>query len=322
MDAAPPGAPDAGRAQRELAAALHLDPAQVLLTAGGSAANNLALSRARGHVISQPTEHPSVLRALEALEAGGVEVEFLPVDRRGAVAPAALARALRADTSLVALMHGNNETGCLQPIPALAAALRGHPARLHVDAVQTAPWFDVRPATLGADTVSVSFHKLGGPPGVGALLGRRPPAAPSLPLTPDVLAGVLAAWAARRPHVAAEVAASRDLLQAALAARVPGLTVHAADGPRLPGILSVSCAGVNGDALVLELEASGIAVGTGSACASGDPAPSHVLRALGVSAAAARASLRFSWESPLPEAVVERIVETYARGVERLSSLG
>lgn len=316
---APP--PSAVAARAAVAAALDLEPASVSLTAGGSAANNLALQGASGHVISQPTEHPSVLEALEALRARGCEVELLPVDARGAVDPEVLRRSLRADTTLVALMHANNETGCMQPIPRVAALLAQHPARLHVDAVQTAPWLDVRPSVLGADTVALSLHKLGGPRGVGLLLGERPSTHLDAPLDAEGLAGIVAALAERQPAEAAAVRASRDALEQALRARIADLEVHAAGEPRLPGVLCVSAPGVNGDALVIELEGQGIAVATGAACASGDPAPSHVLRALGVSPELARASVRFSLGAPLGPVELAHVAGSYAAAVERMRSL-
>lgn len=316
---APP--PTVAAARAAVAAALGLAPDCVTLTAGGSAANNLALQGASGHVISQPTEHPSVLEALEALAARGCEVERLPVDARGAVDPEALRRSLRPDTTLVVLMHANNETGCLQPIPQIAALLAGHPARLHVDAVQTAPWLDVRPSALGADTVALSLHKLGGPRGVGLLLGARPPGHLDADLDAAGLAGVVAALERRQPEASAAVRASRDALERALRARVAGLVVHAAGEPRLPGLLCVSAPGVNGEALVIELEGHGIAVATGAACASGDPAPSHVLLSLGVSPKLARASIRFSLGAPLPATQLAHVVSSYAAAVERMRSL-
>ncbi|MCA8922743.1 MAG: aminotransferase class V-fold PLP-dependent enzyme [Planctomycetes bacterium] len=321
MGATALGSATPSEAREALARALGVAPTQLWLTPGGSAANNLALAGARGHVLSQPSEHPSVLRALEALAAKGCEVELLPLDGEGRVDPAGLRRALRPETSLVTIMHANNETGCLQPIAELARALEGHRARLHVDAVQSAPWFDVRPAALGATWVTLSLHKLGGPRGIGVLLGPPPPQAEELALGTDVLAGAIAAIAARRPQAAAAVRASRLRLEAGILARVPDAQIHAAGAERLPGIVNISAPGVSGDALVLELERSEIAVATGAACASGDPAPSHVLRALGATPEEARASVRFSLGEPMEPTQIERVCAVYARAVERLRNL-
>ena len=333
--------PDAGReraarAELEARIARRLDvaPGELLLLAGGSEANNLAvLTTARAgaqrgrRVLAQPTEHPSVLRALEALAGEGFAVEMLEVDRAGRVRPEHFARAAADGAALAVLMRANNETGVLQPVVETAALLAPLGVPLHVDAVQAGRHEPVTPRALGAHSLTLTAHKLDGPKGVALLAGPgvaalpRPASAPTLPL----LAGFLAALERRAALGAAEaaaVAASRDALEAELLGSVPGLVSTAAGAPRLPGHLHLRCAHVSGEALVLELDQAGIAASSGAACATADGRPSHVLVALGFSAREAASSLRLSLPGPLTAADRARVVQAVAQAMARLRALG
>lgn len=333
-DRAPEALAAAARAREAVARRLGVAPERLRLCDGGTAANAAALSTIRPgcgrlHVISQPTEHPSVLAPLRARAARGeLELEWLAVDEDGRVDPEDLARRLRPDTALVSLMLANHETGVVQPVAEVARVCRERGrALLHVDAVQgAAGGLEVRPEALGADLVTLSGHKLHGPKGVGVLAASGRPVlgeaaarpAPSAALTVGLAAALEAgATAANR----AALAAARDTLQASLVAAVPGLVVNGARAPRLPGHLSVCVPGVSGEALVVALDAAGIAASAGSACASADRAPSPVLLALGRPPELARGGLRLTMDEPLELAAIERVAEAVARAVRRLRLL-
>lgn len=326
------------RALADVARLLGVGPDALRLASGGTEANNLALRAAAvrlgaRRLLSQPTEHPSVDATLRALAArGGLPLEWLPVDGDGRVDPADLRRALRAGPGpcLVAIMHGNNETGVLQPVAALAAEVRAAGGWLHVDAVQSARHLDVAPDPLGADLVVVTAHKLDGPKGVAAVAaGERARSAlagwPAADPGPALVAGLRAALA-RRARLraggeAAAVAASRDALEASLLGGCPGSRVNGAGAPRLPGHASLVVEGVSGEALVQALDLLGIAASTGAACATGDPAPSRVLLALGRTPREARGGLRLSLPSPLPPDQVARAAEAVIGAAARLRAL-
>jgi len=327
---------DAGRARvaaarARLAGLLGVTPEAVTLTSGGTEACNAGVlgtaraARSRGrHVVSQPTEHPAVLRALERLAGEGYEVTHLPVDGEGRVQPDDLARALRPDTVLCAVMRANNETGVLQPTRALGAVARAAGVTLFVDAVQAARWEDASPAALGADLVALSAHKLDGPKGVGALVGGRAPGPPPRGVGPHLAAAfaeALALRAARRGGDAPAVASSRDALERAILRAVPGALPNGAGGPRLPGHLNASLPGVSGEAVAVELDRGGISASSGSACSTGAPGPSHVLLASGRSRAEAAGSVRLTLARPLDADERRRVVSAIAAAVERLGRL-
>jgi cysteine desulfurase len=293
------------RAREEVAAALGAEPAQVVFTSGGTEADNQAVfglaGEPPGRLVVSAIEHPAVREAALRLERRGFEVAWAPVDGDGVVDAEAFAALVRPGDRLAAVMWANNVTGVVQPVAALAvvAAERGVP--FHADAVQAAPSLPVSLAP-GVETLAVSAHKLHGPKGAGCLVAREPRRLPPLlagggqegglrPGTENVagavgLAAALAAVRARRD----DRATLRDLLErrAAAAGALP-LGVRA---PRLPSHSLLHCPGVRADLLVLALDRAGYAVAAGSACASGEPAPSHVLLAQGLDPAAARSALR------------------------------
>ncbi|MGE0713230.1 MAG: cysteine desulfurase family protein [Planctomycetota bacterium] len=313
------------QALARLGAALGLGPEQRLtLTAGGTAANALAIACAVGarpgrHLIAQPTEHPSVLRPLRALEEAGYELTWLGVDPDGRVDPEELAAALRPDTALCSLMAANHETGALQPLAAVAARCRAAGVLLHSDAVQALGRLPL--AALPADLLTFSAHKLGGPRGLGGLIsGPLAPACTGHGPGARRVAALAAALEAGLPDPE-QVRASRDALEAELLARVAGARRNGPPVARLPGHLSLSFPGVSGEALALELDLAGIAASSGAACASGEARPSHVLVAMGRSAREASESLRLSLGRPLDAAERARVVASVERAVARLRGL-
>ncbi len=323
----PPGALKSAR--EEIAQHLGASPNRLRLVTGGTVANNYAirgLARAagrRGRLISQPTEHPSVLAPLRELEASGFELEWLPVDRDGVFAVESLRVALaRGDACLVSIMYANHETGVRQPIPRLSKLCQAAGVPLHVDAVQG---LRTEPLTLdstGADVLTFSAHKLNGPKGIGALVAsERAPTLDTAPPLPVALAlGLAEALRQPRPECGA-LQTSRDALQSMLLARLTDVVINGAEADRLASHLSVSFGGLSGEALTLALDQEGIAVSAGAACASGDPSPSSVILALGRSRELATGTIRFSLERPLASEELSRIAEATHGAVERLRRL-
>ena len=338
-------------AREQLAGALGARPSEVVLTAGGTESDNLAVKgiywarRAadprRRRVIASAVEHHAVLDAVDWLVAHeGADVTWLPVDRAGRVDPESLRAALTGDddVALVTVMWANNEVGTLQPVAELAEIAREHGVPMHCDAVQAVGSVPVDFAAAGVDALTLTGHKLGGPPGAGALLLRRE--VTCVPLlhgggqerevrsgTLDVpgtvgLAVATALAVERRAEVAPRVAALRDELIAGVLAAVPDVTVngHPADG--LPGIANLSFAGCEGDALLMLLDARGVACSTGSACSAGVAQPSHVLLAMGAGPAAAKGTLRFSLGSTSTAEDVAAAVAAIAPAVERARKAG
>ena len=326
-----------------IARALGVGPSEVVMTAGGTEADNLGVKGLfaarrredprRTRVLAPPVEHHAVLDCVEWLAAEhGARVDWLPVDANGLVDLDATRRLLERDPDGVALltcMWANNEVGTVQPVAELVEAAHAHGVPVHVDAVQGIGWLDAVVAGLGADTVAVSGHKLGAPVGSGALLVRR-----GVALEPVVhgggqergvrsgtvdtaaaaaLAVAVAEAVAEQAEVAPRVAELRDRLAAGIAALDPTVVVRGAaldvPGARLPGNLHVTFTGCEGDSLLYLFDAEGVAVSTGSACRAGVPEPSHVLFAMGVPEHEARGALRFSFGRTSTDADVDRVLD-------------
>ena len=305
-------------ARRMVAGFFAVEPDAVVFTSGGTEANQLALHQARGAIAVAAIEHASILEAVP-------EAIRLPVTPAGILDLAAAERLLAEHRpSLVACQLANNETGAIQPVAELARLVRAIEAHLHVDAVQAAGKLPCAPAALGADTVAVSAHKLGGPAGIGALLVR-----PGLALRPRQpgggqeggrragtpnLAGAVgfaAALACLSGFHWTAVAALRDRLERELRAIAPELRVVAAEVPRLPTISCLLTPGLPAETQLVALDLDGVAVGAGAACSSGKLAPSHVLRAMGFSEAEARAAIRVSLGWSTSDAELDRLVAAW-----------
>jgi cysteine desulfurase len=304
-------------ARARVAQGLGAEPREIIFTASGTEAINLALKgaawagKARGHrLITTAVEHHAVLYTLRHLEKFGFEVVVLPVDRYGRLDPEQLERALTDRTILVSLMLANNEVGTIQPLADLVARVRAHRGVLvHVDAIQAAPYMSIDVAQLDVDMLSLAAHKLEGPKGIGALFLRHGTIV--LPQTQggsqerfrragteNVAGAVGMAVAlelanAERSDVAPRLAAQRDRLREAILA-LPGVELTGHPRKRLPGHLSVIARDVEGAALVRALDLAGISASTGAACTTGSTDPSHVLTALGYPEDEARGSLRLS----------------------------
>jgi len=326
-------------ARAEIAAALGCRPSEVVLTSGGTEADNLAvkgiaLGAPRGRrIVTTAIEHEAVLESADFLRRmHGFEVVEIPLESDGSITPDALRSVLTPDTTLVSVHHANNEIGTVQPVAALAEVAREAGVPIHVDAVQSAGWLDVGLAQLGADAVSVSGHKLGAPKGVGVLAARA-----GLPLEPvlhgggqergrrsgteNVAFAVALATALRLApglHDVPGVTASRDALIAGVEAALPSAILTGSRTARLPGHASFCFPGTSGEAVLLELERSGYLTSSGSACAAGSDEPSHVLVALGIPPEVAQTSVRITLDSPLD---ADALVAAVASAVSAVGGL-
>jgi len=305
-------------------------PSEVIFTAGGTEADNLAVKGLywarqggrqggpgkRRRVLTTPVEHHAVLDSVHWLtEHEAAEQSLLPVDPAGALRPGTLAGAIEASpgsVALVTVMWANNEVGTVQPVAELAGIAHEHGIPFHTDAVQAAGQLPVSFAASGADAMTITAHKFGGPVGAGALLlargvqpvpvlhggGQESEVRSGTLDAPAIRAFAVAAtvMAGRRQQEAARLAGLRDDLIAQVRAAVPDAVLNGPPaGPgRLPGNVHFSFPGCEGDALLMLLDAKGIACSTGSACTAGVAQPSHVLLAMGADEARARGSLRFS----------------------------
>jgi cysteine desulfurase len=342
--------------RESLAQSVGARPSEVVLTGGGTEADNLAVKGLfwdrrgedprRRRVLASAVEHHAVLDSVLWLaQQEGAEVEWLPVDGRGRVSVAALDESLARDpesVALISVMWANNEVGTVQPVAELAEVAHTYGVPIHSDAVQAFGQLPLDFAASGLDAMTVTGHKIGGPLGVGALLLSR-----ALTLTPvlhgggqerDVRSGTLdtpaivgfatAAELAvkRQPERADHLARLRDDLVARVRATVPDVVLGGDpdldSSRRLPGNAHFSFPGCEGDALLLLLDARGIECSTGSACSAGVPQPSHVLLAMGVPEDLARGSLRFTFGHTSTEADVDAVVHAIGPVVERARRAG
>lgn len=319
--------------------------AEIIFTSGATEANNLAIkgsaeaTAARGrHLITQATEHASVLSPLRYLAGRGWKLTVLGVDADGRIRLDELAAAIRPDTVLVSLMLANNETGTIQPVRKAASIVGATGAMLHCDAAQGPGKIPMDVAELDVDLLTVSAHKLYGPKGIGALYrarrvwqqGLRPQlhggdqeeglrsGTPNLAGAVG-LASALELAASELPREAARQAELRDRLESRICDRLEGCTVLGDLSHRLPNTANLAFAGVEGNALLVSLP--DLAVSSGAACTADRPEPSPVLRAMGVPRALAAASIRFSLGRPTTKEDVERAAARVVEEVTRLRSL-
>jgi cysteine desulfurase len=341
----PASAHHAGRQARQaleeardrIAAMLDAHPEEVLFTSGATEANNLALfshaGSAPGHLVTSPTEHPSVIEPIRQLQERGFAVNWLPVDSDGIVSKGALAPLVRPETRLVTVMLANHETGAVQPIRMLVDEVARR-AAFHCDAVQAVGKIPILFRDLDVSTLSLSAHKFHGPKGIGALLVRR-----GIKLHPQLLGGHQ--QQGRRPGTepvalvvglaAALELAHREMdarqchvlklrrqLLARLNASVDGIILNGQADGGLPHTLNLSFPGVRADALLMALDLAGIACSTGSACSSGSLLPSPVLRAMAVPEPVLHSAMRFSLSSLLTEEDLDEAARRIAETVRRL----
>ncbi len=332
---------------RELVASfIGAEPAEIIFTSGGTESDNIAI---RGvvralrekvpepHLITSAIEHPAVLRTCEALEKEGVAVTILPCRRDGSIDVADLEAALKENTILASIMVSNNETGVIQPLKEISAILRDRGIIFHVDAVQGMGKIPVDVRELGADLLSISAHKFYGPKGIGALYVRR-----GTPIEPIYTGGhqeeglrpgtenipaivgfgeACRLSAAHLDEEMARIGGLRDRLQEGILEKVPNIHINGDGAPRVPNTCNVTVRGIEGEAMSLNLSMLGFALSSGSACATGDPEPSHVLKAMGLDPIEAQGALRISLGICNTDEDVDAFLETFPEVVKRLREL-
>ncbi|MGC1781900.1 MAG: cysteine desulfurase family protein [Acidobacteriaceae bacterium] len=329
------------QARMSVAALLHCRPAEIVFTSGGTESDNLALfgaTKSGDHVITTAIEHHAVIHAAEHLARSGREVTFLPVNADGIVDPDDVLRALRRNTRLISVMMANNETGAIQPVEEIAKIAAEAGAQFHTDAVQAAGKLPLDVEKIGCHLLSVSGHKMHAPQGTGVLFVRK-----DTKIEPmfhggtherqrragtENLAGIVALGKAAeiarlgiesgQPQ---EIGALRDRMEREILARVVDAGAHAGNAPRVPNTTNLWFDHLEGEALVISLDLKGLAVSGGSACASGASEPSHVLTAMRVPTARARASLRFSLSKLTTPEDVDFAIEIVPQAIAKLREL-
>ncbi|RMG56515.1 MAG: cysteine desulfurase NifS [Acidobacteria bacterium] len=338
-------------ARARVAELIGAQPGEIVFTSGGTESDNLAikgvaeaLSDQGRHIITSAIEHPAVLRTCRALEKRGFRVTFLPVSGGGLVEVTDLEAALREDTILVSIMMANNEIGTRQPIEEIGRLIRdvrqarGSPyPYVHTDAVQAVGKVRVDVNELGVDLLSLSAHKIHGPKGVGALYVRS-----GVLLAPQMhgghherdrragtenvpgIVGFGRAAELARTHLAERqrhMQQLRDHLEEGIARRIPDVLFNGDRERRVPHISNCSFRYIEGEALMIRLDLRGIAVSTGSACASGSVEPSHVLTALGRDRELARGSIRFSLCKDTTASDIDTVLDVLVEEVAALRAL-
>ena len=324
---------DLEQARADIAACIGAKPEELFFTSGGTEADNWALKgvlewmalkgKPTGHIITSAIEHHAILHTAQHLEKQGYAVTYLPVDELGRVSPADVEAAVRPDTVLISIMAANNEIGTIQPVAEIGAVARKHKVLFHTDAVQAVGHIPVDVEAWNVDLLSLSAHKFQGPKGVGALYVRKPLRLPPLihgggqekgrRSGTENVAGVVGMAAALKEAAAqletegARLSALRDRLIDGLT-RLPYSRLTGDPANRLPGTASFVFEGVEGEALLLHLDARGICASSGSACSSASLDPSHVLLAIGLPHAIAHGSLRLSLGADNTDADVDAIL--------------
>ena len=331
-------------ARETVARCLGCDPKEIIFTSGGSEADNQAIISAarfgalkgKKHIISTAFEHHAVLHTLKKLEKEGFEVELLDVGELGTVTPEQVAKAIRPDTALVTIMYANNEIGSILPIPEIGAVCREKGVLFHTDAVQAAGHLHINVREQNIDMLSLSGHKFHGPKGSGVLYVKK-----GIPLVNVIeggaqergkragtenlpaIVGMAAALQEACDHIdenAAKVTALRDKLIAGLS-KIPHSVLNGDPVHRLPGNVNFCFEGIEGESLLLLLDAKGICASSGSACTSGSLDPSHVLLAIGRPHEVAHGSLRLSLCEWNTEEEVDVILREVPRVVDYLRNM-
>jgi len=336
-------------AREHVAALIGARPQDIFFTSGGTESDNHAIfgivsssvatsasSTGKPHVITTFVEHEAVLNACQALEKQGVDVTYLHVDQDGLIDLEDLQAALRKETTLITIMHANNELGTVQPLEEVGRIAKEADVYFHTDAVQSGGKIPIDVNQLHLDLLSLSGHKLYAPKGIGALYVRGTRLKQLLygghhqrgmrPGTENV-AGIVgfgkAAEIARHAlaNDAKRLSALRDQLEHGLLHRVPQSRINGGRAPRTPNTANLVFPGVEGEALLIALDLKGLACSTGAACSSGAVEPSHVLTAIGLPAEEARASLRFSLGRHTTQADIDFALRVVPAAVAQLRQL-
>jgi cysteine desulfurase len=329
-------------ARAKVAALINAEATEIIFTSCGTESINSVLRSAvatqpgKRHIVTTAVEHSATLNCCRFLETQGCSATYLPVNAYGALDLALLEHSIRQDTALVSVMSANNETGLLFPVAEIAALCHEKGVPFHTDAVQMAGKLRLDVRELDVDFLSLSAHKLHAPKGIGALYVKR-----GTHYQPYLIGG--GQEAGRRGGTenvagivgfgrAAELAldnleiqhtrvrALRDKLECQILSRIPGAVRNGAAEPRLPNTTNIAFDPIEAEGLLLLLDDAGICASSGSACAAGSLDPSHVLTAMGCSAARARGSIRFSLGIESTEAEVDCLLKTLPEGIEKLKA--
>ena len=332
------------KARETVAECLGAEPGEIYFTGGGSESDNQAIRSAafvgakkgKRHIISTKFEHHAVLHSLEQLEREGFDVTLLDVHPNGVITVEDVANAIREDTCLVTIMFANNEIGTMQPIKEIGALCREKKIPFHTDAVQAVGHVPINVKEMNIDMLSLSGHKFHSPKGVGALYVRR-----GIPLKNLIeggqqekgkrggtenmpgIVGMAAALKESTDHMAEnmkKITTLREKLITGLE-KIPHSKLNGDRNLRVPGTVNFCFEGIEGESMLLLLDANGIAASSGSACTSGSLDPSHVLLALGLPHEVAHGSLRLSIGEYNNEAEIDHILETVPKVVERLRDM-
>jgi len=335
-------------AREQVAALINARAQEIIFTSGGTESDNHAIfgilaaslaapSAAQPHIITTAIEHEAVLNACQALEKHGAAVSYLPVNHEGLIDLGVLQKAVRPETVLVTVMHANNELGTVQALAEIGQIAAENDLYFHTDAVQSVGKIPLDVKALQLDLLALSGHKLYAPKGVGAIFikggtrlkqllygghhqrGFRP----GTENVPGIVGLGKAAELARLSlgQESLRISKLRDTLESGLLARVPDALANAANAPRTPNTCNITFPGLEGEALVIALDLRGLACSTGAACSSGAVEPSHVLTAIGLSAAEARSSVRFSLGRHTTETEIHRALEIVPAAVAQLREL-
>ena len=332
------------QARQTIADILKAKPNEIIFTASGSEADNLAIRgiakayKHRGkHIITSTIEHPAVKNTFMDLMEDGFEITMVPVDENGVMIMDEFKKALREDTILVSVMHANNEVGTFQPIEEIAKITKERKIIFHVDAVQTMGKVEIYPEKMGIDLLSFSGHKFHAPKGIGVLYkrdgvrlariitggnqeGKRRPGTSNVPYIVG-LAKALQMAVANMKEVWDKEEKLRDYFEDEISKRIPEIKINGKGARRLPGTSSITFKYLEGESMLLNLSLKGIAVSSGSACSSDSLQPSHVLLAMGVPAEFAHGTLRFSLSKYTTKEEIDYTIESLVEIIGKLREL-
>lgn len=332
------------QARQTIADILKAKPSEIIFTASGSEADNLAIRgiakayKHRGkHIITSTIEHPAVKNTFMDLMEDGFEITMVPVDENGVMIMDEFKKALREDTILVSVMHANNEVGSFQPIEEIAKITKERKIIFHVDAVQTMGKVEIYPEKMGIDLLSFSGHKFHAPKGIGVLYkrdgvrlariitggnqeGKRRPGTSNVPYIVGLAKALQMAVANMKEEWNREETL-RDYFEDEVSKRIPEIKINGKGARRLPGTSSITFKYLEGESMLLNLSLKGIAVSSGSACSSDSLQPSHVLLAMGVPAEFAHGTLRFSLSKYTTKEEIDYTIESLVEIIEKLREL-
>ena len=325
-------------ARQQVARLIGAETSEIVFVSGGTEADNFAIRGIKGgHIITSKIEHHAVMHTCRDLEKQGYEVTWLPVSHDGLVDPEDVRKAIRPNTTLISIMHANNEIGTVQPIEEIGKIAAEADVYFHSDGVQSTGKIPVDVRKLGVDLYSMSAHKIHGPKGVGALFVKK-----GTTLKPMLTGGghernrrsgtenvAAIAGFGEAARLAREglvndmtrMGELRDRLEAELKSQIDFIHVNGENAPRLPNTSNIMVDYAEGEGLVISLDLKGVAVSTGSACSSGSLEPSHVLTAIGKTPDEAHGSLRFSLSSMTTDEDIDYVVGVLPGIVQRLREL-